>query len=204
VASLAVLADEDPNWIPGEFHNRLFGCEVGIRFPPAKLLDFAEHEALLETSTNPFARVVLAHLKAQETRRDPAARHAWKLRLVRGLCERGFSARDVRELFRVIDWLMVLPPALKHVFWDEMDKIQKEGRMPFITTPEQIGLERGLRKGIESVLRIRFGDEGLKLMPEIHKIYEYEKLEAILIALETASSPEAVRPLFAPEPAQEE
>ena len=37
-------------------------------------------------------------------------RHAWKTRLVRGLNERGFSAKDVRELFHLIDWLMELPP----------------------------------------------------------------------------------------------
>ena len=30
--------------------------------------------------------------------------------------------------------------------------------------------------GIESLLRVRFGEEGLKLMPEIHEIHEEEKL----------------------------
>ncbi|HKI30252.1 MAG TPA: hypothetical protein VKA46_00070 [Gemmataceae bacterium] len=29
------------------------------------------------------------------------------LRLVRGLYERGFSARDVRELFRILDWITI-------------------------------------------------------------------------------------------------
>ena len=112
MASLAVLADDDPDWRPMDFPNNLFGCEAGIRFPAVKLLDFAAHEAMLEASSNPFAQVVLAHLKARETHGDPADRHAWKVRLVRNLYERGFSAKDVRELFRVIDWLMELPPPL--------------------------------------------------------------------------------------------
>src|SRR5207249_9444624 len=99
VASLAVLADDDLNWRPEEFRQSLFGCDVGIRFPAAKLLDFAAHEAMLEASTNPFAPVVLAHLKARQTHGDPGGRYAWKLRLVRGLYERGFSAKEVRELF---------------------------------------------------------------------------------------------------------
>ena len=85
VASLAVLADDDPNWRPAEYRSTLFGCEVGLRFPHVKLLDFAAHEATLEASTNPFAPVVLAHLKARQTHGDPAERHAWKLRLVRNL-----------------------------------------------------------------------------------------------------------------------
>ena len=33
-----------------------------------------------------------------------------EMRLVRGVYERGFAAKDVRQLFRLIDWLMVLPP----------------------------------------------------------------------------------------------
>lgn len=198
VASLAVLADDDPEWRPTDFRSNLFGCEAGIRFPAVKLLDFAAHEAMLEASNNPFASVVLAHLKARQTHGDPAGRCDWKIRLVRNLYERGFTPKDVRELFRVIDWLMVLPPPLKTVFWQEVDKIQEEGRMPFITTPEWYGFCRGLRRGIESLLRMRFGEEGLKLMPEIREIHEEEKLEAILKALETAVGPDEVRRLYSP------
>jgi hypothetical protein len=198
VASLAVLADDDPDWRPNEFRSRLFGCEAGLHFPVVKLHDFAAQEAVLEASNNPFAPVVLAHLKARETQGDPAGRHVWKVRLVRGLYERGFSAQDVRELFRVIDWMMELPPALKAAFWQDLAQIQEERRMPFITTPEWYGHCKGLRQGIEAVLRIRFGDQGLRLMPEIQGVYEQEKLEAILKALETAASPDEVRRLWAP------
>jgi hypothetical protein len=198
VASLAVLADDDPAWRPSEFRNSLFGCEAGIRFPPVKLLDFADQEAALEASTNPFARVVLAHLKARETHGDPVGRHAWKVRLVRGLYERGFSAKDVRELFRLIDWMMELPPVLEDVFWQDLAHIQEERRMPFITTPERVGRREGIRLGIESLLRVRFGEEGVKLMPEIRAIHEEEKLLAILKALETVASIDALRRLWAP------
>jgi hypothetical protein len=198
VASLAVLADNDPQWRPDEYRYSLFGCEPGIRFQPVKLLDFAAHEAVLEASTNPIASVVLAHLKAQQTHGDPASRHAWKIRLVRGLYERGFSAQDVRELFRLIDWMMELPPALASVFRQELDKIQEEKNMPFVTSIERLGRCDGMCKGIESLLRVRFGEVGLKLMPEIRAIYEEDKLEAILKALETTPNPEEVRRLWLP------
>jgi predicted DNA-binding ribbon-helix-helix protein len=198
VASLAVLADDDPDWRPTDFRSSLFGCEAGLRFPAVKLLDLAAHEAMLEASANPFAQVVLAHLKALQTHGDPAGRHAWKVRLVRGLYERGFSPKDVRELFRLIDWLMVLPPALNNMFWEDVDKVQEERRMPFVMSIERVGHCRGLRMGIESLLRVRFGEEGLQLMPEIQVIYEEEKLQAVLTALETAASPDEVRRLWAP------
>jgi hypothetical protein len=70
--------------------------------------------------------------------------------------------------------------------------------MPFITTPERVGHRRGLRRAIELLLKLRFGEEGLKLMPEIHEIHEDEKLEAILTALGTATSPDEVRQLCSP------
>jgi hypothetical protein len=198
VASLAVLADDDPEWRPSEYRSQLFGCEVGLRFPAVKLLDLAAHEAALEASANPFSKVVLAHLKARETRDNPADRHAWKLRLVRGLYERGFSARDVRELFRVIDWLLELPPALQQVFWQDLDSIQEEKRMPYVTSIERVGRREGIRLGIESLLRVRFGEEALQLMPEIRDIHDEEVLLAVLNALITASSPDEVRRLWAP------
>jgi hypothetical protein len=70
--------------------------------------------------------------------------------------------------------------------------------MPFITTPERVGHRKGLRQGIEALLKVRFGEEGLKLMPEIHEIHETEILEAILKTLETATSPDQVRRLWSP------
>jgi hypothetical protein len=200
VASLAVLADDDRNWRPTEFRESVFGCETGIRFPHVKLLDFAAHEAALEASDNPFAPVVLAHLKALQTRGDPAGRHGWKLRLVRNLYERGFSAKDVRELFRLIDWLMELPPVLNDLFLQEVDKFQEEKHMPFVTSIERRGHRKGMCEGIEALLKFRFGEEGLKLMPEIREVHEEEKLRAILKALETVNSPDELRQLWAPAP----
>lgn len=112
--------------------------------------------------------------------------------------ERGFSPRDVRELFRLMDWLMGLPPALAHRFTQELDKIQEERSMPYVTSIERLGIRKGLCKGIESMLKVRFGEEGLKLMPAIREIYEEETLEAIRKALETETSLDEVRRLWSP------
>jgi len=99
VVSLAILGDEDPNWRPSRFEHGRWGCRAGIEFPVFKLLDYAVHEQVLEADPNPFALLVLAHLKTLQTRRDPAAREGWKVRLVRGLYGRGLGAEDVRRLF---------------------------------------------------------------------------------------------------------
>jgi hypothetical protein len=70
--------------------------------------------------------------------------------------------------------------------------------MPYVTSIERLGRCDGLRLGIEVLLRVRFGDEGLRLMPEISEIYEDDRLEAILHALGTAASPDELRPLLSP------
>src|SRR5207302_10617538 len=101
----------------------------------------------LETHPNPFAAVVLAHLKTMETRRDPNARRGWKVRLIKGLYERGLSKQDVRELFRLIDWMMDLPKAQFRQFWQEMQQFEKEKQVPYITSVERFGREEGIREG---------------------------------------------------------
>ena len=70
VASFAVLADESVAWRPDHHAYDFLGCRLKFEFPMVKLLDFVDDEAELELSDNPFAVVVLAHLKAQQTAGD--------------------------------------------------------------------------------------------------------------------------------------
>ncbi len=48
--------------------------------------------------------------------------------------------------------------------------------MPFVSTPERVGLREGMKEGIEPALKIKFGDAALKLMPEIDNIHELAQL----------------------------
>jgi hypothetical protein len=122
VISLAVLADEDPNWRPSSYNYQLGGCRVSLEFPIAKLLDYEPSWSSLETSKNPFAIVVMAHLKSKATKRSPEDRLQWKLSLVRILLESGLSRQDIRQLFRFIDWIMVLPEELAISFKSSMER----------------------------------------------------------------------------------
>jgi hypothetical protein len=154
----------------------------------------------LEANPNPFATVVLAHLKTRETRQDPDARRAWKIRLVKGLYERGLDAQDVRRLFRFIDWMMDLPAALERLFEQELYQYEEAKRMPYITSVERSGMEKGLREGllagIELGLDLKFGAEGLKLLPEIRQVTDVEVLRTIHQSIKTAAAPEELRRLW--------
>lgn len=182
---------------------------AGIRFPVAKLLDFAKQWETLQRSRNPFAMVVLAHLITRQTRKRPRARYAAKVKLIKELYERGWAAADVRQVFRVIDWMMNLPKPLEVDFCHEIKQYEEDKHMPFITTPERIGREEGrtegltegltkgrtegLIKGIEVAIELKLGEAGLGLMTEIRAIADEAKLETILHAIRTAAGPEDLR-----------
>lgn len=70
--------------------------------------------------------------------------------------------------------------------------------MPFITTPERVGIRQGLLEGIEELLRVKQGDQGVSLIPEIREVYELDKLRAVLKAIGEAGTPEDVRRVWTP------
>jgi hypothetical protein len=205
VISLAILADDDATWRPSDYGYGRWGGWTGTKFLLVKLLDYAAQWQALEASPNPFAVVVLAHLKALETRKAPADRQVWKLRLAKGLYDRGMAAEDVRQLCRFIDWMMDLPPALEALFRQELDSYAEEKRMPYLTTWERYGMAKGLLEGIEECLQMKFGEEGLKLLAEIRSLEDHEKLRTVLHAIRTAATPDDLRrvweqPAAAPTP----
>ena len=188
VASFAVLGDERSGWRPDKFGYNLWGCEIGFKFPVVKLLDYKERWSELEESQNPFATVVMAHLKAQETRRNPAGRLQWKSSLVKGLYERGFRREDILELFRFIDWLMALPENLELRFSEEIMRYEEEKQMPYITSIEQIGIEKGIQQGllqkakedVIGILETRFAEAPQSIIAAINDINDLSILKKLL------------------------
>jgi hypothetical protein len=193
VVSLAVLADDNPSWRPGRYAWELWDCRKEMTFPTVKLLDYAGREAELEESRNPFAKVVLAHLKALETRRDPQQRRFWKFRLVRGLYERGFRAEDVRQMLRLIDWLMELPEPAQQAFEQDLDNYKEGQHVPFVTSFER----RGMLRVIEDLLRAKFDEQGVQLIPAIRQLNDAEKYLALSRAIAAATTLEEVRQAYA-------
>jgi hypothetical protein len=145
--SLAILCDGSPKWRPNRYEFKSPGTHLSFEFGTAKLLDYRPQWNELEQSQNPFAMVVMAHLKAQETQKDAQSRKTWKFQLIRRLYERDYVRRDIVNLFKFIDWAMILPDDLKQKFWDELKVYEEERRMPYITSVEEIGFERGLKTG---------------------------------------------------------
>jgi hypothetical protein len=194
VVSLAVLADDDRNWRPTGYQRGLWGCSVGMTFPAAKLLDFQGREAELEASHNPFAKVILAHLKTLETRGDAGERRDWKVRIACGLHECGLGPEETQQLVKLVDWLMELPAGLQQDFEQKTHEYEEGRHMPYIT-----GIGRtAMLSMLEDLLRDKFGDEGVKLMPAIQALNDGEKYMALNRAIAAATTLDEVRRACAP------
>ncbi|MBF0110424.1 MAG: DUF4351 domain-containing protein [Magnetococcales bacterium] len=164
VVGLAILADEEIGWRPTEFSYDLWGTKQSYRFTAIKLLDYSETE--LEQSSNPFAIVTLAHLHAKRTRHRVAERYQEKRRLIRRLYQSGFGRQQVVDLFRFIDWVLRLPEDADEKLWKDIVDFEENQKMPYISSVERFGEERGIQKGrrqgsalmLKDLLQRRFGD----------------------------------------------
>ena len=70
-----------------------------------------------------------------------------KFSLICRLYEQGLQEKDIRNLYRFIDWVMMLPKALEADFWQDFKQFEQERTMTYITTGEGIGYERGIAEG---------------------------------------------------------
>ncbi|MFO0965309.1 MAG: hypothetical protein U0793_06945 [Gemmataceae bacterium] len=203
VVSLAVLCDDQPSWRPTTFAYGHWGCKMELTFRVAKLLEHCREQAVLAASDNPLAAVVLAHCQAIETRNEPARRRDAKLQTVKNLYRRGWSKEEVRQLYRLIDWILTLPEDLDAAYRADLHCFEEETNMPWLTTIERAGYKRGLEEGLEKGLEkgerkgllegivldldAKFGRPGRKFLPRIRELAlpDLRKLAKFLKTAET-------------------
>ena len=178
VASMAVLADDTPSWKPDGFSYDVLDCQMGIRFPIAKLLDYADRAESLENDPNPFALVTLAHLQTRATRTDPQARFAAKWRLIQLLFRRGWARQSILDLLYVLDWMMKLPDYLSVQLWQNVANLAQEKKMAYVSSFERIGIEKGMQAGLQQ-------GEALALQKLLTKRFG-AVVPAIAVQIETA------------------
>ena len=207
--TVAVLGDERPRWRPATYTSALWGCEVQFRFPIVKLLDYRKHLADLEASRNPVASLVLAHLAAQRTRSDPAQRLQAKLAITRRLYDLGYSREQVRMAFGFVDWLLRLPDALREQFVQELRTFEEDRQMTYITSIEELGIEKGIARGraegraaglldgIALALDLKFGEAAAPVIAEVRQLTDLALLEAILGQIKTAATLDDLRRMYA-------
>jgi hypothetical protein len=100
------------------------------------------------------------------------------------LYEQGYQREDILNLFKFIDWLMSLPAELEQEFQQELNQYEEEKRMPYITSVERMGMEKGMiqkaRESVIDALEIRFENVPSELVDEISQIQDTSLLKNLL------------------------
>jgi hypothetical protein len=188
VVSLAVLGDEQSNWQPSFFGYTLGGCEVSLKFPIVKLLDYLTQWQNLEQNNNPFAIIAMAHLKTKATTGKPREREEWKWSLVRGLYDRGYDRENIIKLFQVIDRMMALPEELQQSFEQKLTSYEEERKMPLLSRMEERGTRQTLQSTIIHILQVRFETVPPELINEINSLEDILELERLVMTSVTINS----------------
>jgi len=65
----------------------------------------------------------------------------------------GYDRQRVLDLFRFIDWVLQLPGPQELAFWRDVQEIEEEKRMQYVTSVERIGLQQGIQQGLQQGLQ---------------------------------------------------
>lgn len=182
VASLAVLSDEGDTWRPHTYESEIWGCRLQFDFISVKLNDYRSPDAWhsLETSTNPFARIVMAHLKTQDTKQDTQERKQSKMALTRSLYNGGFTKQQILDIYLFIDWVMNLPEEIADQFDHELQEFEKENKMTYVTHIERSGIQKTLREDVLEILELRFFSAPYAIKEQLKEINDTTELRRLL------------------------
>ncbi|MBD2629631.1 DUF4351 domain-containing protein [Trichormus variabilis] len=187
VVGLAILGDTSSTWRPNSYYQAMLDCELSLKFPIAKLIDYETRWTELESSNNPFAIIVMAHLKTKATTGNLSEREQWKWTLIRGLYERGLTKEQIVKLFKIIDKMMSLPKELQAGLVTKIKHWEEQNQMPFISPTEELAMERGEQQLIIRLLNRRFGEIKSSFIDTIRTL-TIEQLELLGEALLDFSS----------------
>jgi hypothetical protein len=107
--------------------------------------------------------------------------------------------QQIRELYRLIDWLLELPDELQESLRFEIHKYAEDKLMPFLSSFERLAMKEGeirnIKENLEILLQAKFGEPGQTFASELHSIENLSKLQAIFRAAVSASTLDELREL---------
>ncbi len=180
-ASLAMLIDHSQSWRPQQFTTTLWNTKIQMDYPVFKLLDWQNKQEALKNSDNPFAVVLLAQLSALKSTKHPTGRLMSKVQLTRTLYYKGWDKNRILDLYRCLDAILILPKPLELAYTVEVEAIEEELQVAYITTAERIGIEKGIEMGERSLLKMQL------------KTKFSQVSESVLQKVERADSPALAR-----------
>ena len=95
------------------------------------------------------------------------------------------------DLFGFVDWVLQLPGPQELAFWQEVQEMEEEKRMRYITSVERIGIQQGMQQGMQQgqadlVLRLlsrRFGAVSSPLATVVRSVHSEQMPDLLDVAL---------------------
>jgi len=123
-----------------------FNTRLVYQYNVSKIEEMREEELL--ASSNPFALVCLAVKYSNAAKDDKDLRFKFKRKLIRLMYEKGSGREEVLTLFEFIDGALDLhDKVLDKKIMEEIEQIEEEDTMPYVTSVERLGIEKGMEKG---------------------------------------------------------
>jgi hypothetical protein len=174
VVSLVLITGGSKSYREECYEAKRWGCELTFQFPIVKIVAYEDRWAELEASRNPFALVVMAHLRVRQARGDNEKKYAWKRELIFRLYEQGYSKLEIFAFFRFIDWIIDLPEELAQKLKTDVQEYQEKKRMPYISSWERLVREDGARNMLLSLLEVKLGELDETTRKRIHRLKQAE------------------------------
>lgn len=70
-------------------------------------------------------------------------------RAVSNLYDRGYQRQDILNLFRFIDWMMRLPDDLEREWIAQVEQLEAEQHMEYVSSAERFAMQKGEDKGLK-------------------------------------------------------
>jgi len=100
-----------------------------------------------------------------------------------------------------MDWLLRLPNEVRTPFVQELRTFEEERQMTYITSIEELGIEKGriagLIEGIAVMLDLKFGDAAQSVIAEIQSITDLDTLERLIKHIKPAQTLDEIRHIYA-------
>lgn len=157
LVSLAILTDKNKKWRPNFYQHNLWGCKLEFHFLVIKLKDYSGNEETLYNSNNPFAFVILSHLTSIKSFKSDDDRFETKKFLTGLLYKKRFGKQEIINLFRFLDWIICLPKPWAIKYRHEVFDLEEQNKMPYISSIEKLGYERGELSMLKELLIVKFG-----------------------------------------------
>jgi len=106
---------------------------------------------------NPFGAICALYILARETKDDPDRRYAEKIRILIANHGKKWSRQMESDVFRIINWMMVLPHELERKMWRVFLRAKGRPKMNWMCPIEKIFFEDGVAVGVKRGMKSGIG-----------------------------------------------